>query len=93
MTRTKASSIKGRETKDKRREKDRKAREHTRKIIKGILGETGKDRMYEARGKGKGKRQDKSISVMRCMQFEKLLIVPRQRQVHNALRHTCRMTK
>ena len=51
MTRTKASSIKGRETKDKRRENDRKARGHTRKIIKGILGETGKDRMYEARGR------------------------------------------
>ena len=46
MTRTKASGTKGREAKNKRR-KDRKAREHTKRIIKGILGETGKDRTYK----------------------------------------------
>ena len=52
----KASSIKGRETGDKRRENDKKARGHTKKIIKGILGETGKDRMYKARGKEQRKK-------------------------------------
>ena len=56
MTRTKASTTKGRKTKDKRREKDRKAREHTKRIIKGILGETGKDRMYRVRGKEQRKK-------------------------------------
>ena len=56
MTKTKASSIKGRETRDKRRGNDRKARGHTKKIIEGILGETGKDRMYEARGEGMRKK-------------------------------------
>ena len=56
MRKTKAGDTKGRETKDKRRENDKKARGHTRKIIKGILGETGKDRMYEARGEGRRKK-------------------------------------
>ena len=64
MARTKAADTKGRETNGKRRESDGKARGQTRKIIKGILGETGKDRMYEEKGEGRRKKgpagQDKT---------------------------------
>ena len=64
MARTKAADTKGRETNGKRRESDRKARGQTKKIIKGILGETGKDRMYEEKGEGRRKKgpagQDKT---------------------------------
>ena len=64
MTRTKAADTKGRETNGKRRESDGKARGQTKKIIKGILGETGKDRMYEEKGEGRRKKgpagQDKT---------------------------------
>ena len=56
MTRTKAICTKGRETKNKRREKDKKAREHTKRIIKGIQEETGKDRTYKEQGKGQKKK-------------------------------------
>ena len=52
MTKTKAADTKGRETNNKGRESG-KARGQTKKIIKGILGETGKDMMYEERKRGK----------------------------------------
>ena len=55
MTKTKAADTKGRETNNKGRESG-KARGQTKKIIKGILGETGKDRMYEEKGEGRRKR-------------------------------------
>ena len=49
MARTKAAETKGRETNAKRRENDGKASGQMRKIIAGILGEKGKDKMYEER--------------------------------------------
>jgi hypothetical protein len=64
MTRTKAADTKGRETNGKRRESKGKARGQMKKIIKGILGVTGKDRMYEEKGEGRRKKgpagQDKT---------------------------------
>ena len=56
MTRTKAADTKGRETNGKRRESEGRARGQTKKIIGGILGETGKDKMYEERGEGMRKK-------------------------------------
>ena len=58
MARTKVAETKGRETIAKRRENDGKASGQTRKIIAGILGEKGRDKMYkerEARTWKKGK--------------------------------------
>ena len=49
MARTKAAEIKGRETIAKRRENNGKAGGQTRKIIAGILGEKGKDKLYKER--------------------------------------------
>ena len=65
MTRMKLTNTKGKETVAKRRESGVTANYHMRKIIGGILGEEGKDRMYEARGEGKRKKgkeyQDQDI--------------------------------
>ena len=80
MTRTKASSTKGRETKDKRRKEDRKAREHTKRIIKGILEETGKDRTYKKQGKGqrkKGKEDQDQDTGGNDGRYAYPLVVPR----------------
>ena len=49
MARTKAAETKGRETIAKRRENNGKAGGQTRKIIAGILGEKGKDKLYKER--------------------------------------------
>ena len=56
MTRTKEGDNKGRETIAKRRESDERASGQMRKIIGGILGEKGKDKMYEERGAGMWKK-------------------------------------
>ena len=56
MTRTKEGDNKGRETIAKRRESDVRASGQMRKIIGGILGEKGKDKMYEERGAGMWKK-------------------------------------
>ena len=52
MARTKAAETKGRETIGKRRESDVRAGGQMRRIIGGILGKKGKDKMYEERGAG-----------------------------------------
>ena len=57
MARTKVAGNKGRETIAKGRESDRRASGQIRKIIKGILREKGKDRMYEERGAGTGRKE------------------------------------
>ena len=56
MTRIKLTNTKGRETAAKRRESGVTANYQMRKIIGGILGEEGKDRMYEERGAGRRKK-------------------------------------
>ena len=56
MARTKAAETKGRETIAKRRENDGKASGQMRMIIVGILGEKGKDKMYEEREAGTRKK-------------------------------------
>ena len=80
MARTKAADTKGRETNSKRRESDRKARGQTMKIIKGILGETGEDRMYEAKGKEqrkKGKEYQDQDNGGNNGRYSYPLVVPR----------------
>ena len=56
MTRMKLTNTKGKETVAKRRESGVTANYHMRKIIGGILGEEGKDRMYKERGAGRRKK-------------------------------------
>ena len=56
MTRIKLTNTKGRETAAKRWESGVTANYQMRKIIGGILGEEGKDRMYEERGAGRRKK-------------------------------------
>ena len=53
MTRTNQTNTRRRETKDRRRENGARTESQMRRIIGGILGEQGKDRMYEERGAGK----------------------------------------
>ena len=57
MARTKVAGNKGRETIAKGRESDMRASGQIRKIIRGILREKGKDRMYEERGAGTGRKE------------------------------------
>ena len=57
MARTKVAGNKGRETIAKGRESDMRASGQIRKIIRGILREEGKDRMYEERGAGTGSKE------------------------------------
>ena len=52
MTRTKVADNRRRETIARGRESDWRASGPLRRIIGGILGETGKDKMYEERGAG-----------------------------------------
>ena len=56
MTRIKLTNTRGRETAAKRRESGVTANYEMRKIIGGILGEEGKDRMYKERGAGRRKK-------------------------------------
>ena len=56
MTRTKRTNTKGRETVAKMRERGVTTNYQMRRIIGGILGEEGKDRMYEERGAGRRKK-------------------------------------
>ena len=56
MTRIRLTNTRGRETVAKRREGGVTANYQMRKIIGGILGEEGKDRMYEERGAGRRKK-------------------------------------
>ena len=56
MKRTKEGDNKGRETIARRRESDVRESGQMRKIIGGILGEKGKDRMYEEKGAGAWKK-------------------------------------
>ena len=53
MTRIKMNNTGRRETNDRRSEGGAMANSQMRRIIKGILGEQGKDRMYEERGAGR----------------------------------------
>ena len=53
MTKTKQTNTRRRETNDRRRENGARTDSQMRRIIGGILGEQGKDRMYEERGAGK----------------------------------------
>ena len=56
MTRTKRTNTKGRETVAKMRERGVTTNYQMRRIIGGILGEEGKDRMYKERGAGRRKK-------------------------------------
>ena len=53
MTRTKVADTRRRETIARGQESDWRASGPLRRIIGGILGETGKDRTYEERGAGR----------------------------------------
>ena len=67
MTRMKQTNTRMRETNDRRRESGVKANSQMRRIIGGILGEQGKDRMYEEREAWRRKKgpagQDKTKTV------------------------------
>ena len=56
MTRMKLADTKVKETNAKRRESGVMANDQLKKIIGGILGEEGKDKMYEERGAGMRKK-------------------------------------
>ena len=56
MTRMKLTNTKVKETIAKRRESGRRTNDQLKKIIGGILGEEGKDKMYEERGAGMRKK-------------------------------------
>ena len=55
MTRTKQTNTRRKETNDRRRDSGARTDSQMRRIIRGILGEQGKDRMYEERGAGRSK--------------------------------------